>query len=58
MTNETNQTMIPRNAVKQCNECRKRVPYTISCSKCPENIPYQVLTGEGCPEFEAKEPQK
>lgn len=55
MRKETNQNMIPRNAVKQCNKCGKRVNYTATCPKYPERIPYKVLTGEDCPEFEAKE---
>lgn len=55
MPNETNQNMIPRNAVKQCNRCKKRVNFTATCPKYPERIPHEVLTGENCPEFEEKE---
>ena len=58
MPNETNQTMIPRNTVKQCNKCRNRVLHTITCPKYPKGIPDKVLTGEDCPEFEEKEAKK
>ncbi len=46
---------IPRNAVVQCNKCKKRVNYTATCPKYPKGIPDEVLTGTGCSEFEAKE---
>ena len=58
MFKETNQNMIPRNAVKQCNKCKKRVNFTATCPLYPKRIPSEVLTGEDCPEFEAKEPKK
>ena len=43
-----------KNAVKQCNKCKKRVNYTATCPLHPKGIPFEVLTGEDCPEFEAK----
>lgn len=46
-----------KNAVKQCNKCKKRVNFTATCPLYPKRIPYEVLTGEGCPKFEAKEKQ-
>ena len=55
MHKETNQTMIPKNAVKQCNRCERRVKFTATCPLYPRRIPNEVLTGEGCPEFRKKE---
>ena len=49
---------IPKNACKQCNKCKHLRARTASCKRYPEWIPDEVLTGEGCPEFEAKEPKK
>ena len=46
---------IPKNAVKQCNKCKKRVNFTATCPKYPKGIPYEVLVGESCVEFEPKE---
>ena len=49
---------IPKNAVKQCNKCKKRKDFTITCQKYPTRIPHEVLVGENCPEFESKETKK
>lgn len=43
-----------KNAVKQCNQCKKRVNYTATCPLYPKGIPYEILTGEDCPKFEKK----
>lgn len=45
---------IPKNAVKQCNECRKRHRGTFTCEAYPDWIPDEMLTGK-CPDFEPKE---
>ena len=45
---------IPKNAVKLCNKCKKRVNFTATCQKYPKRIPHEVLVGE-CPDFEPKE---
>lgn len=46
---------IPKNAVKQCNKCRKRVDFTVTCTKYPKRIPHEVLVSGDCPDFELKE---
>ena len=43
-----------KNAVKQCNQCKKRVNYTATCPLYPKGIRYEILTGENCPKFEKK----
>ncbi len=48
---------IPKPLKCQCNGCKKRVNFTATCPKYPRMIPHEVLVGENCPEFEAKEPE-
>lgn len=45
---------IPKNAVKMCNECKKKVKFSATCKVYPKRIPLEVLKN-GCPEFEAME---
>lgn len=54
MSNETNQTMIPRNSAAQCATCERHIPFTVTCEVYPEGIPLRIKKGENCPEFEAK----
>ena len=49
---------IPRPSKCQCNECKKRVNFTVTCPRYPRRIPHEVLVGEDCPEFEAMEPKQ
>ena len=49
---------IPKNAVKLCNKCKKRVNFTATCSKYPGVIPKNILFSNSCPDFEPKEETK
>lgn len=53
MQKETNQTMIPRNAAWQCAECRKHIPFTVTCEAYPAGIPKEIKSGKAiCKERE------
>lgn len=54
MSNETNQTMIPRNSAAQCATCKRHIPFTVTCEVYREGIPLRIKKGENCPEFKAK----
>ena len=46
MNKESRETMdnfIPKNAVKFCNQCKHRIPYTATCKAFPNGIPKAVL---------------
>lgn len=49
---------VPKNAVKLCNECRKRKNYTATCLEYPDGIPKKLLFGNNCPDFEPEETDK
>ena len=47
MNKESRETMdnfIPKNAVKFCNQCKHRIPYTATCAAFPNGIPVEVAT--------------
>ena len=55
-TDETNQTMIPRNAAWQCASCKKHIPFTVTCTAYPERIPEAIMDGDKlCTEREEKQ---
>ena len=45
---------IPKNAMEECNKCRKYHKGKFNCEKYPEWIPRQKPVGN-CPDFEPKE---
>ena len=56
MMNETNQTMIPRNAAWQCATCKKHILFTVTCKVYPEGIPVKIKSGKAlCTEREEKQ---
>ena len=46
--------LIPKNAMEECNKCRKHHKGKFNCEKYPEWIPRQKPVGN-CPDFEPKE---
>ena len=55
MPKETNQTMIPKNAAWQCADCKKHIPFTVTCRAYPKGIPQEIKSGKAtCLEREKK----
>ena len=35
-----------KNTAMQCNTCKHRIPYTVTCKAFPNRIPIEILSGK------------
>ena len=56
MENKTIWDLIPENAAWQCVDCKKHIPFTVTCTAYPKRIPKEIGFGDKlCTEREEKQ---